>query len=56
MKRKAKTDIVFVQFAKEKTICQDFFPKTQAMQMLQSEVNGTISFTVETPNGYGQDC
>lgn len=26
MKRRAKTDIVFVQFAKEKTICQDFFP------------------------------
>lgn len=31
MKRKAKTDIVFVQFAKEKTICQDFPPKTQAI-------------------------
>lgn len=27
MKRRAKTDIVFVQFAKEKTICQDFSPK-----------------------------
>lgn len=28
--KKAKTDIVFVQFAKEKTICQDFFsPKTK---------------------------
>lgn len=27
MKRRTKTDIVFVQFAKEKTICQDFLPK-----------------------------
>lgn len=27
MKRKTKTDIVFVQFAKKKTICQDFPPK-----------------------------
>lgn len=32
--KKAKTDIVFVQFAKEKTICQDFFPQTPStMQM-----------------------